>query len=389
MSTGAMPKHEARSASDVQAQLRGLQNSCVQDPSGDRVGYQNRHAPRIVIGELGGVPIWDAAETGAVQNDIYASPRDEAADISLTDAARILGLDGSDAPTEEQVAFRLAQHLCNAPEFAALRNHLGNYAKAGLAAGVSMAAAHKTEVELLKKFATNPVMRSIAVSWPYVFIVVAEAIIKSIMDYQHPDPGAKVLPPVAPAMVAAVVNWNHIQPMVEARLSGSKYLSATKVGASALIATLRGMVEHGVLSRAIAMLENEKDAPQAYRPLSVQEAVLLNIVVALLRNVGGDFIRQLKKGLEKEIEQATAPGSEAAKSTIDKLAADLPRPASTTAEHVIHHPYYAGGAPAAVGPLGSLVKLEAAKPSDRDEDPTVTGSAAHGLNPPSAFNPFN
>ncbi|MES2531357.1 MAG: hypothetical protein V4636_10005 [Pseudomonadota bacterium] len=360
----------------------------MQDPSGDRIGYQGPHVTRTVTGELGGVPIWGAAGTGAVQNDIYASPGTDAADVSLTDAVRILGLDGTDAPTEQEVAFRLGRHICNAPEFAALRNELGNYAKAGLAAGVSMAAAHKTEVELLKKFATNPVMRSIAVAWPYVFIVVAEAVIKSVTNYQHPDPGAKVLPPVAPAMIAAVVNWNHVQGLIDTKLAGNNYLNMTKVGASALIAIIRGMVEHGILARAIAMLENREDAPQAYRPLSVQETVVLNALVTLLRGVGGDLIRQLKKGLEKEIEQTKALGTDAAKSTVDRLTADLPRASSTAMERVIHHPFYAGGTPAALGPVAALAKLEAAKPTQREDDPTVQGNAAHGLNPQSAFNPF-
>lgn len=390
MSTGAIPRHETRSASEVQAQLRGLHDSCVQDPSGDRTGYQGRNAPeRKVTGELGGVPIWDASKTAAAQNDIYASPGDQVPDISLKDAVQLLGLDGPHAPTDEQMAFRLGQHFCTAPEFADLRKYLGNFAKAGIAAGVSMAAAHKVEVELLERFATNPVMRSIAVSWPYVFLVVGEAIIKSVLNYEHPDPGGKVKPPVAPGMVGAAVNWNHIQNMIAKLLEGNKHLNAVKISASALIATIRGMVDHGVILRAIAMLENPEDAPQVYRPLSVQETVLVNVLVVLLRNLGADILRQIKNSITQQIkgDQALQPYID--QKAINALTDSLPKQPSTVLETVVYHPYYAGGAPMILGPVGTLAKMGAGEPTQREDDPTVQGNAEHGLNPQSAFNPFS
>lgn len=389
MSAGAIPKHETRSASDVRTQLQGLQNSCAQDPDGDRIGYQSRHVTRTVTGQLGGVPIWDATGTGVVQNDIYASPGDEAPDISLKDAAQILGLDGPDAPTEEEVAFRLAQHFCNAPEFADLRKDLGNFTKAGLAAGAPMAGGHWAEVKLLAKFATNPVMRAIAVSWPYAFMVFAEVAIKAVTNYQHPDPGAKVRPPIAPAMAAAVLNWNYLQALLEQKLAGNKHLNALKVGASALLAALRGMVEHGLILRAISVLEHPEQAPQAYRPLTASETFVVNFLVALLRNVGGDILRQMKKGIEKQIQNVGNDGTEAAKSTIENLTRDLPAPPTTVVERFVNAPRYAGLVPAALVPVAAAGKVNVGEPAEREDDPIVQGNAVRGLNPQSAFNPFN
>jgi hypothetical protein len=149
------------------------------------------------------------------------------------------------------------------------------------------------------------------------------------------------------------------------------------------------MVEHGLILRAISVLEHPEQAPQAYRPLTASETFVVNFLVALLRNVGGDILRQMRKGIEKQIQNVGNDGTEAAKSTIENLTRDLPAPPTTVVERFVNAPRYAGLVPAALVPVAAAGKVNVGEPAEREDDPTVQGNAVRGLNPQSAFNPFN
>lgn len=161
--------------------------------------------------------------------------------------------------------------------------------QSALIAAVTISMAHSVEMVLLA-FSNHPLVRIAAVSHPYVVSTFLEGVLKRMAGVQDPDPENRTGVRYKEKIVAALVNWNHVQPALDGVLK-TPLARCLKVVATAVFSAVRDLAER---ANTIALLQDlPADAPPGPAKLTDGETLFVNCLMCWLRNVGVDLIRQV------------------------------------------------------------------------------------------------
>lgn len=161
--------------------------------------------------------------------------------------------------------------------------------KSALIAAATIGAAHTVEMVLLA-YSNHPMVRLSAVSHPYVLATFLESTLKRLADVPDPDPDNRTGLRFREKIVAALVNWNHVQPALDNVLK-TPLSRCLKVVATAAISAVRDVAER---AETMALLQDlPPDAPAGPQKLTDRETLFINCLMCWLRNVGVDLIRQV------------------------------------------------------------------------------------------------
>ena len=161
--------------------------------------------------------------------------------------------------------------------------------RSALIAATAIGLAHSVEL-LMGALGNHPLIRLSAVSHPFVLGTLLEAFLKKIAEVADPDPLGRIAPRYQEKLVAALVNWNFVQPLLDTVLK-SPLARTLKAAATAGIGGVRDLRERTVLRNRLAELP--EDAPGTGRKLTVMEAMFVVCLLCALRNVAVDLPRQV------------------------------------------------------------------------------------------------
>ena len=161
--------------------------------------------------------------------------------------------------------------------------------RSALCAAASIGMAHSAEM-LMAAMSSHPLIRLSAVSHPFVLGTLIENLLKKIAEVPDPDPLTRIAPRYEEKIVAALLNWNYVQPLLDTVLK-SPLARSLKVVATAGIGGVRDLAERNVVRRKLAALP--EDAPEGGRKLTVMESMFVICLLCALRNVAVDLPRQV------------------------------------------------------------------------------------------------
>ena len=161
--------------------------------------------------------------------------------------------------------------------------------RSALIAAVTIGMAHSAEM-LMSALSTHPLIRLSAVSHPFVLGTLLERLFKKMAQVPDPDPLSRTGARFEEKAIAALVNWNFVQPALDTVLR-SPLARSLKVAVTAGINALRDLTERRTTRRKLAELDPA--APDGPRKLTEMESLFINCLMCWLRNVAVDLPRQI------------------------------------------------------------------------------------------------
>jgi len=161
--------------------------------------------------------------------------------------------------------------------------------QSALIAAVTIGMAHSVELVLLA-FSNHPLVRVCAVSHPYVLATFMESVLKRLAGVEDPDPENRTGIRYQEKIIAALLNWNSVQPALDTVVK-TPLARSLKVLATAVISAVRDGAERAETRSLLQDLP--ADTAPGPSKLTASETLFINCLMCWLRNVGVDLIRQV------------------------------------------------------------------------------------------------